>query len=293
MKKIFLLGLLLVCLGIVVACEGQSDEIASVDIDPLRVISLGPAVTEILVELGHVGALVAIDEHAADIPGLPEGLPLLSLMPVDAEQLMALAPDLVFAAGIVRVEGDDPLAIIAEAGIQIVDVPYSACIDEIFGDIRLIAETMGTVRAGEELISGMEAEIAEIREIAATISARRVVYFEISSAPWMFTTGSGTFLHEMIELVGAVNVFANESSWMPVADEVILAANPDVILTNVSYLDDPIAEIASRPGWSEAMDAVQSGNVFMIPTNASSRPSHNILAAIWAIGEAVYPEYFN
>jgi len=290
-KNMMILLITMVLLGLS-ACTGQQSEAAfQPDDSALRVISLGPNVTEILVALGLEDTLVAIDEHAADIPGLPDGLPQLSIMPIDAEQLIALAPDIIFAAGLVRAEGDDPFSVVTAAGVTIVDIPSSDSIEGIMEDIRLIAETLDISASGEILVAQMEQAIDEIRAISETITDRQTVYFEISAAPFMFSFGRGTFLHEMVELVGAYNVFADDGEWVSVADEAILAVNPDVILTNVSYLDDPISEIMSRPGW-EVMAAVQNGRIYQISTNASSRPSHNIVVALWEMAAAIYPGYF-
>ena len=42
-----------------------------------------------------------------------------------------------------------------------------------------------------------------------------------------------------------------------------VAANPDVNLTNVNYLDDPVGEILARPGW-ENVTAVAEGQVYAL-----------------------------
>jgi len=95
----------------------------------------------------------------------------------------------------------------------------------------------------------------------------------------------------MIELVGATNVLGDQYSWLGVADEVLLALNPDIILTSTDFLDDPVGEIKSRSGW-DTITAVQNGHVFRIDANASSRPSHNIVIALREIAAAVHPEEF-
>jgi iron complex transport system substrate-binding protein len=107
----------------------------------------------------------------------------------------------------------------------------------------------------------------------------------------MFSSGTGTFLHEMIELAGAENIFADQISWIAVTDEMLLQANPDVILTSTDFLDDPIAEIMGRPGF-HAITAVQTGNVHRIDTASSSRPSPNLTRALREIAQAIFPEYF-
>jgi iron complex transport system substrate-binding protein len=137
----------------------------------------------------------------------------------------------------------------------------------------------------------MEAELKRIGDIGASIADKKSVYFEISAAPYMYSFGRGVFLNEMIELIGARNIFADQVSWMPVGDEAVPAANPDCVLTNVDYMDDPIGEIMSRSGW-DAITAVKNSAVYQIDANASSRASHHIIKALNEMAKAVYPELY-
>ncbi|MCL2405937.1 MAG: ABC transporter substrate-binding protein [Defluviitaleaceae bacterium] len=258
------------------------------------IVSLGPSNAEILVALGLGDKIIAVDRYSADVVGLGAGVPRsFGIMDFDVEYIMELMPDIIFATDMIRAGGDDdPMAPISAVGITVVYVPISASIAAIMEDIQFIANVMGTYDAGQAIITQMQTEIDRIAYIAATISAPRTVYFEISPAPWMFSFGQGTFLHEMIELVGAVNIFASQEGWVGVSEEVLLELDPDVILTSSGeILDDPVAEIMGRPGF-DILTAVQNNSVFEIDTAASNQPSHNIIIALRQIAEAVFPEYF-
>ena len=71
-----------------------------------------------------------------------------------------------------------------------------------------------------------------------------------------------------------------------------MAANPDVILTNVNYLEDPVGEILSRDGWN-AVTAVSQKQVYAIDNMASSLANQNIVKALDQMAKAVYPEQYN
>ena len=255
------------------------------------IISIGPSNTEVLVELGFGDIIVATDAFSHDIAGIRPGISVLNMISLDLEFIIDQQPDIVFVTGMTRVHGDeDPLSLVSDVGICVIYMPSSTSIAAIKEDIRFMAAVMDAVHAGESLIAGMEAELENIRQMVAEINERPRVYFEIGPAPHMWSFGTGTFLHEMIELLGAENIFADQYSWIPVADEVLVALNPDVILTSVRA-EDPVSEILSRPGWN-AITAVQEGAVFRIDTNASNRPSHNIVIALRQIAEAIHPEHF-
>ena len=255
------------------------------------ILSMGPSNTEILVALGFGDDIIAVDGFSADVPGLNPGLPTFDMMALDAEQVIALAPDLIFATGLTQVGGVDPFAPVAAAGIEVIHVPTSASIAEIQADIRFIALVMEAEAAGEAILVEMDWEITELLALVAEVITPRTVYFEIGAPPFLFSFGHGVFLHEMIELIGAVNVFADQNAWFSVADEAVLAANPDVILTNVGYIPDPVGDILDRAGWA-TITAVAEGRVYFIDPDASSRPSHHIVRALWEMARAVYPELF-
>ena len=256
------------------------------------IISIGPSNTEVLVALGFGEAIIQTDAHSANVPGIQEGISTLDMMALDSEFIISLAPDIIFVTGMTRVAGDDdPLSIVSDTGITVIYMPSSASVDDIKEDIRFVAAVLDAEEAGAEIVAEMTQEIDRIRAIGDTIIERKTVYFEISPAPHMFSFGSGTFLHEMIEIVGGTNVFGDQEGWIGVADEVILELNPDVILTSAGFLDDPVGEIMSRPGW-DAVTAVQNGDIFVIDSNASNRPSQNIIIALREMAEAIYPDEF-
>jgi len=257
------------------------------------IISIGPVITEVLVALELSDKIIAADRFSDDVVGLAEGIAVLDMMAIDAEYLIELSPDIILVTGMTRTsEDDDPMHMVSNAGITVVYVPVSVSIDAIVEDIRFIAQVMDLHEAGEAIISDMQADLDAIREIAATITAARTVYFEVSPAPTMWSLGANTFINEMIELVGAINIFADEDGWISVADETLLEVNPDVIITSIDFLDDPVSEIMDRPGWG-AIAAVQNGDVFQVSANYTSRANHNIVRGLWEIAIAVYPDYFN
>ena len=255
------------------------------------IISIGPSNTEILVDLGFGSQIISTDTWSWDVEGIAEGIAVLDMMALDAEFIINLNPDVIFITGMTRVHGNDQLQMVSDFGISVVYMPTSASITEIIDDIRFIAYVMGASERGDGIVAYMESELEGIYLLSQNITDKRSVYFEISPAPWMYSFGSGTFLNEMLEIAGAVNVFAGHEGWLGVSDEVLLVLNPDVILTSTNFLPDPIADITDRPGW-EVITAVQNGDVFYIDANASSRPNHNIIKALREIAHAVYPELF-
>ncbi|OPZ84752.1 MAG: Vitamin B12-binding protein precursor [Firmicutes bacterium ADurb.Bin419] len=257
-----------------------------------RIISMAPAITEILIDLGLGDKIIAVDEYAKGISGLKEGIPVFNMMAPDVEKMMSLKPDIVLTTGMSDFDGKkEPFKALKDAGVCVAVIPTSNSIEAIKSDIRFVADSTEASAKGKEMIKKMEIEIDKIAQIGKGIQNPKTVFFEIGAAPSIYSFGSGVFLNEIIELVGAKNVFADKVSWMSVSNEAVVAKDPDIILTNVNYIEDPVSEIKARKGW-ENMKAVKNGKVFLIDNSASSLPNHNIVKAMKEIAKAIYPEKY-
>ena len=258
-----------------------------------RIISIAPANTETLVELGLADKLVAVDQYSSDVAGIPENIEKIDFTNPDAETIISLNPDLIIASGHNKSgSSDDPFKLVKEAGISVVYIPSSESIQGIYDDIMFIADITNTKEKGQEIVDNMKSQIDEISQKAKNVKEKKKVYFEIGPAPNLYSFGNSTFLNEMIELVGAENIFKDENSWLAPTEESIIERNPDVILTNVDYIDNPIQEIKSRPGW-ENINAVKNNQVYLIDKNSSSRPSSHIIKALNEMAKAIYPDVYN
>ena len=95
----------------------------------------------------------------------------------------------------------------------------------------------------------------------------------------------------MIEWIGGENILSDVTGWTSVEGETVVAADPDVIFTNVDYVDDPVGEILGRDGWA-GVTAIINGDVYEIDKNASAQPNQNIIVAMQQMAEALYPDYY-
>ena len=257
-----------------------------------RIVSTAPSNTEIIAGLGMAHNLVAIDRHSANVDGIPEGLAQLDFFYPDAEVIINLEPDIIIASGHNPTgSGEDPFRLLGEAGIPVVYISMSRSINDIYRDIAFIAELLQVQKKGEELIDLMKAQIAEITQKTEIIENRRTVYFEISAAPDMMTFGKNSFINDMIGVIGARNIFENDNWLVSPGAESIIDRNPDIILTNVNYIDDPVSEIKNRPGFDH-INAVINNRVYQIDTDSSVRSSSRIILALRQMAGAVYPEFF-
>lgn len=252
---------------------------------------LAPSLAEMVTALGEGDKIVACDTTSAGLAGLPEDALVLDLVSPDMESLVALKPDVLLVTNMSLYDQEAPYQPLIDLGVCVACVPTSDSIADIQSDITFVAGLLGRQEEGEKLIDDMQAQIDELAAIGKTITEKKSVYFEISAAPYLYSFGSGVFLNELVELIGAENILAGESGWLSVTEETVVAAQPDVILTNVNYIEDPVGEILSRPGWGE-VPAVKNGEVYYIDNMASSLPDQNVVTAMRQMAKAVYPDYY-
>ena len=306
-KKIFFVLAMLLAAGTMVFAGGAKESsLPSIDLTMDRagapvtlpanvekIISMAPSTTEILIDLGLADKIIAADTNTQKDGLLKQNIPYFDMMKPDAEKLIALKPDVVFISGMSNAKGNTPFSPLIDAGICVINIPSSSSIEAIYLDIAYIAAAVKQEGKGAKIIANMKKEIEAVRKKGVSIAQdkKKTVYFEIGAAPYMYSLGTGTFINEMIEIIGAQNILADQKSWIAVSDEMVLAKDPDVILTNVNYIPNPIDEIMARAGWA-SLKAIKGKNVFGIDTNSSSRPNHNIIKALKEMAKAVYPEIY-
>lgn len=269
----------------------RSGKEISVPEEITKVICLAPSTSQILEELGVSDLLIAVDTQTPYYMEETAELPQFDMMNPDCETILSLDPDIVFITGMSYVGSDDPFSELTAAGICVAEIPSSESIDAIQEDILFVSECFGKKEEGTAIVEEMNAAIEEIRAVGETITEKKTVLFEIACLPNIYSFGTGAFLNEMLEIIGAENIFADRESWISVTEESAIAANPDVILTSVNYIEDPVVEILSREGW-EGVTAIKEEQVYSIDNAASSLPNQNIITALYQMAKAVYPEAY-
>jgi iron complex transport system substrate-binding protein len=256
-----------------------------------QIVSLVPSVTEVIDDLGKTDELVAVDTQSGALSDKLADLPQMDMMAIDAEKLIALKPQVVYVNDINLAGSDSVWQQVEDAGITVITIPTSTSIQAIKEDVQFVADSLSEHEKGQELVDTMTQKIAEVVKIGESIKNKKSVLFEVAALPDIYSFGSETFLNEMIELVGAKNVLANEKGWLPVTEEAAIAAKPEVILTNVNYIDNPTKEILNRKNWAN-VPAIQNKEVFAIDNESSSLPNNHITKALIQMAKAIYPEEY-
>ncbi|MEI0604905.1 ABC transporter substrate-binding protein [Brachyspira alvinipulli] len=256
-----------------------------------KVVSLSPAITEILIDLQVADKIIACDSYSKDIliknNDKYTNLITFDLASPDAEKIISLNTDIVLVNSLSLFSGSESLDNLKNMGLCVVVIPYSKSISDIEEDILFISSIFKKDKEGRQIADNMNADIEKIKLISNSITNKKSVYFEIASLPSFYSFGTNVFLNEMIEIIGAENIFKDRDSWINVSEESIIHKNPDTILTSVNYVEDPVDEILKREAWKN-INAVKNGEVYYIDTDSSTLANHNIIKALIQMAKSVY-----
>lgn len=194
-----------------------------------RVVTLGGAVTEIVVALGAQDRLVGRDTtstYPASVMDLPDVGYLRRLSP---EGVLSLAPDMILAeadAGPAEV-----VDVLKNAGLDYLAMPDDPSPEGVIAKIAKVGDALGREGEAHALAATFAADIAALRARTAGIDRPRRVLFVLSlQGGRVMAGGEGSSAEGIIELAGGVNAATGFHGYKPMTDEAVLAAAPEVIL---------------------------------------------------------------
>lgn len=266
-----------------------------------RVIVLNPPNAEVMRALGVTDRIIGISGSLAkpdywpELSGLPQVARYAHTEP-DYEKIIELNPQVVITYGTHPAIDIQKIAdALAPAGIKVVGIDCYK-LDTLFRDITTLGTMFDKVPAAfklidlfQEILDVVESKVAEMEP-----EEKPRVYAEHHGGDYM-AFGSGSPWHEMIEMAGGTNIFADMPMPYPKVDpEAVIKRNPQVILkdtrrtppmgygvTDTEPIQAYINELIARPGW-EALDAVRDGRVYVLSPDLTAGPKKVIAIAYFA-----------
>lgn len=265
----------------------------TIESEPETIVSLQPSHTETSFALGLGDKFIGVSEYD-NYPPEVEDVDVVGAQDMDAELILSLAPDLVLVTDYHHNNHEDILGQFEEAGIDVIVISGPESFEGAFDSMRLIGEVTGKSEEADNLIADMEERLAALTEATSDIpeDERKTVWVEVGPSPDIFTTGTGTFMHEMLESIHAINAAEDHEGWVSLTEEEIVTLNPDVIITTYGfYVEDPLEEVTSRDGWEE-VPAVANGEIHDVDSDKVTRPGPRLIEGVESLAEIIYPDAF-
>jgi len=224
-------GLVLACGGGSSSKDGQTDEGRHGDRalqgsdPPERIVAIAPGVTEMLFVLGLGDRVVGVGDYARWPPEVASKPKLGGLFDSRLEVIASLNPDLaVLLPSEERLRGH-----LEKMGVEVLTV-RSETLADVEEMAILIGERCGVEEASAAFLETWSSELAP-REAPHSSRVLLSVNREPGRMADVLVSGPDTFLDELIERLGAVNVMADaQLSYPQVGLEEIIVRQPEVVL---------------------------------------------------------------
>ncbi|MEW6622528.1 MAG: ABC transporter substrate-binding protein [Bacillota bacterium] len=260
---------------------GREVEIAGI---PEKVVSLTPAVTEVLFALGLDDQIVGVTEYC-NYPEAALAKPKMGdFSNPNVELVLESDADLVFVAAGVQM---DLIERFEELGVKVLCLDAET-INQVIANINLVGEIMGVSEKAAEITADMQ---NRTDYIVKKVEGREkpLVFFEVWDDPLM-TAGPGTFIYNLIELAGGINTAYDVNTRYPqFSFEVLLERDPDVYFANDFHKQ---SDIMARPGYTQ-LKAVKTGRVHTIDDDLVTLPGPRVVLGLEEMARLIHPEVFN
>jgi iron complex transport system substrate-binding protein len=246
----------------------------------MRIVSLAPSVTSILLALGVERELVGVSRWCKDVADVGSCPAVGDCWKMDLREVMRLRPTILI--GSVPFAVETVQKILAEAVAFLAINPRSLA--DIFGDIRTLGRLVERRRAAEILVRKMQSGFADVaREARRRGAGSRVrVYCEawpkprISSPPWVA---------ELVEIAGGKMVVGAGER---VTDDEVARAAPELIVLAWAATGGraKVSTALRNPAWRD-VQAVQNGRVVVIRDELLNTPGPTLVQGARELARAI------
>jgi iron complex transport system substrate-binding protein len=252
---------------------------------PQRIISLAPSITEILFALGQGSKVVGVTDYC-NYPAAALAITKVGgFSDVRREKVIALRPDLVFVSAGMQLSLVNELE---NYGLSVV-VLDAKSIPETCQQIILAGRICGASPQAGELVKQIENDLREVERKVAHQPKKPRVFFEVFDNP-LYTAGGKSFIHDLIQRAGGINVAGGLSEEYPVFSlEALLAEQPDIYLTYSHNTSKTAAEMLKRPGFDQ-LRCLKEKRLYFLDSDLITRSGPRIGTALRKLAQIFYPE---
>lgn len=234
-------------------CYGHRVKLDSV---PARIISLSPAITEMVFMLDDGDKLVGI----SDFCHYPEATDTMhrvgGMQNINVESLVALNPDVVLIGSIVTKQDMEKME---RAGLKVVVIREETKLEGLCNALSVIGQLLDKKELADEQIQKIHNQLDSVKShIDTTLAPKKVYYVVGFGEQGDFTAPQNSHIHEIITAAGGENIGKDLTSWS-VSREYLFEADPDIILIRKEDL-----EMYGKTKPYTSLRAVREGHLYPI-----------------------------
>ena len=229
---------------------------------PQRVVSLSPAVTEIIYALGAQDILVGRTDFC-EYPAEAQDIPSIGgISNLNVESIMSRNPDLVISDSMVGKKVTDQMDAMGIPMVCVIEKPH---FEALYDNIAAIGRLVNKKSAADSLIDNIKLVIEKLiahndnSQFSTLNSQLPSVYYVVGfGASGNFTAGGNTFINDIIRMAGGRNIAEDIEGWS-YSLEALVQEDPDYIIVR---REDSAAFCCMKP--YNRLSAVRNGHVIGI-----------------------------
>ncbi len=255
--------------------------------DPMRIITLTPALTEMVFALDRGDRIVGCDQVSDYPEGADNITRVSSWQGVDLEKVVSVQPDLVLLDKTLDYS-DSNFEALKGVGLTVYRI-YPRTAADVLKNIGEIGALLGAEEEARTLLSDLGGRMGQVTDRTSSLEGEErpvilhIAFYDGSSDPWVST--DSTFSGDLIRISGGKNaVHDGKGIMVQVSIEKLIDADPDIILTSQSSKWPSTAreEIMGDPRWKD-ISAVKEGRVHDIESDWVDRTGPRCINGLEAI----------
>lgn len=242
-----------------------------------RIISLAPAATEIICALGKEKDIVAVTNdcnYPLSVKNKPKigpfGYPIL-------EKIIKYNPNIVITTDFSK---HPIIRQLDRLGIKAVNLENSN-VEELLKNIEVIGKMLQTKKTADKLIKLIKKDINKYKNNKKNNKPK--VFIEIWGNP-LFTAGKNSYLGELVDIAGGINITGYiQDNYPQIREEIVIKNNPKIIILAYKGRDN----VLKRTKW-QYIDAIKYKNVYdNIGYDILQRPGPRVTTALSKLSDII------
>jgi len=251
---------------------------------PERIVSLAPALTEILFSIGLDERIVGVTDYC-NYPPKALSKTRVGGLNANIETILALHPDLV--VGVAGLYQQENLTRFERFHIPYFVVDPSS-LDKIFATILVFGKIADVNETAVERVRQLRAREDRVRQSVRLLPPVRLLYV-VDKEP-LISVGKGSYLADLIREAGGVNIAAGlEKAYPMLSMEYVIQQDPQAIVLAMDA-DRTLSDQEKRywDRWS-SLSAVRNGRIYKVDRDLLNRPGPRIMDGLEELARLLHP----
>ena len=270
-NKLIILFLFIIFISVACSTKHETDESNNLIIHPDRIITLAPALTEIVYALGS-GKQIIGNTKFCKYPNESKNIKKIGgFLDMNIEMILKLKPDLI----ICYPEHRNNLKIL-NGKIELLEVKHIN-ISDILGSISIIGKRINKIIESESLIKNIKTKLHDKNKFKKK-NVLLIADRDPHRLKSMYIIGKKGFLNEILNLSGGKNAYQGNVPYPSISIESIVSMNPDIII-EFSFLIDELKKENILKEWNKysMINAVKTKNIFFVKGDFWQKPGPRII----------------